>query len=139
MKPEDQVASLEFSRKLYDLGWRLDTHFYWYEQVGGIVCDRECVGEWIIRTHEDVGVKGFGKYIPAPTVAELLEVLPKAYPGVKHSELILYCHSGTLSYVAVYEDIDNNMVNNSDSHGDTLANALAAMLIFLTEKGIVKP
>lgn len=72
---EAMTTSLSLSQALHKAGLVMETEKWWYQQVGGIVCDTDVRGEWIIR-YTNERDKGFGRYIPAPSTDELLAVLP---------------------------------------------------------------
>lgn len=67
MEIEKQVASFGVSEELYELGMRLNTFFYWHDE-GRLSWDGKA-RSWSIDEDE--------WNIPAPTVAELGEMLPR--------------------------------------------------------------
>jgi hypothetical protein len=78
-----QVVSLELARELKENGYPQDGLWDWYCQVGGIVCDTDKRGKWIIRPASERH-QGFGLRFVTPTVAELGERLPEWYSSHRH-------------------------------------------------------
>lgn len=129
MRLEDQVASLELCKRLKELGVK-----------------QESVWEWMQfhHTQEHRLVRGGMSSLPtlakdtqvsAFTVAELGEILPdnsKTYRYNFGSK-----HPGT-GWHATHLDVCVNWERH-EALADTEADARAKMLIYLIEKGIVKP
>jgi len=71
MKLEDQVISLELAKKMKELGFERNSHFYWCEHWG----------EYTLGSIKDYVTDGLPcngeKDIPAYTVAELVCMLTK--------------------------------------------------------------
>lgn len=115
MKLEEQVTSLELSKKLKSLGVKQDGHFSW-------------TPSGLKRKNEGHGYNRLT--IPdAFTVAELGEMLPSEVEGrrlwsTKKWKSVFW--STTESRALSFDDISE-------------ANSRAKMLIYLIEKGIIKP
>lgn len=113
MNLESQVVSLSLAKRLKGLGVRQESYFYH--------CD--VYGKWII------GVKGDEHDFSAFTVAELGEMLP-----VHHTQKntgkgwVTWAHYPT-----------HNSIQTQFHEASTEADARAKMLIYLLEKGLVKP
>jgi hypothetical protein len=129
MKLETQVCSVEFARRLKELGVNQDSAFYWIEwKTGDVVLH---FGKyWKYATD--------GKYYSALTVAELGEMLPfsgwRATHTFRYKKPILLesgesalwkCREGTDEFPEIVYAI-------------TEADARAKMLIRLIETGAVK-
>lgn len=127
MKLENQVTSLELSKKLKELGVRQESLFYWTQIQSP---------EWSIRQHSELdevveGGDGWtyleeGLYrecvYSAFTVAELGEMLPKA--------LIQY-ETFTTGHRAIWNHGEHTELENTE------ADARAKMLIYLLEKKLI--
>jgi hypothetical protein len=140
---EHYVASKEWAEKLKKAGWKRPTEFYWVEYLddpGSFIRKRElCVN--ILSSMElcgDIIIKN--KY-PAPLTDELLEVLPFQLDCYR-AEWIDDIYRLRITKDAVYKQISyaskskNLIVPLSEDK--SLPNALAAMLCYLAEQGIVK-
>ena len=132
MKLEDQVCSLNLAKRLKELNVKQESLFYWVNQVA--MKDAETI--WFPDDPKDL--KPYRHY-SAFTVAELGELLPErivfedfpAWPifanhlnGVGGKYLCAYRRDG--KQVILFQ-------------GETEADCRAKMLIYLIEKGIVKP
>lgn len=77
MNLENQVCSLDLSKKLKDLGLKQESVFYWYQSLG-----QEWLLPYIDYNHYETDIKIFlqrnPEAISAFTVAELGEILPIA-------------------------------------------------------------
>ncbi len=113
MKLEDQVCSLEFSKRLKELGVKQDSLFYFFK-------DR-------IYYRGDLAVPD-NKIISAFTVAELGEMLPKNMPSLGSND-----ESGW--YMHVFKPIEKWIKMYPCK---TEANARAKMLIYLLENNLIK-
>jgi hypothetical protein len=124
MKLEEQVVSLELSKKLRDLGVEQESLFY-YVLRGELLAGYELC----YRVGESIGYleQYFKEVISAFTVAELGEILPPLVTSARGED-------GVGWYIM--HDIGGITEHVSDM---TEANARAKMLIELIEKGIVKP
>lgn len=124
---EQQVTSLEWSKRLQEFGVKQESAFYHYCQAGGIICDTDVRGKWIIRRHAERG-KGFGEYVSAFTCSELGKMLPPAYTTSK---------TATGKWLAFSTgDIEGNK-DFMETLSETEANARAALLANLIENKIV--
>lgn len=110
-------ADIEYSKKLKDLfpesewWWSVTAYEEWHNLPGKVI-------------HKNHKRKPYGvrRYYPAPTTDELLSILP--------SNLNIY---KALNHYAVYYE----KYKDPNSHDTSLPNALAKLLIYLQEKGIL--
>lgn len=129
MKIEDQVISLEFAKRLKELGAKQDAYFCWENTIGQT--DQTCwrlTESWCVAEPIDLDME----YISAFTVSELGEILPhkinlnKQLHGFWVNKFIGN-HIWSVGYGSVGIEF-----------GDvTEANARAKLLIHLIESGIV--
>lgn len=130
MKLEDQVVSLELAKKLKELGFSQESLFYW---VGESLCFKNVVEVEMAKL--DTNQKDF---YSAYTVAELGEMLPVK---VKHHSLDIF-RRNKVSWHVCYLDMtfDTPVHPNSISYlksGNTQADAMAKMLIYLKENNLI--
>lgn len=113
---ENHVTSLELSRRLWELGWRIsgNTGLYW--------CNRSRGHGWKLyrKCHT---LNSF----PAPLATELLEVLRKHIAELRP----------TIGGWEVHRFV--SLQEKEYSKNDSPCDALAAMLIKLTEDGLIRP
>lgn len=131
MKLEDQVASLELSKRLKELGVRQESAFYWRQEVVNLE------PEWVLRTWHTGDER---EEISAFTVAELGEMLPVKVVEAKDDIPMYkkYWENGMRDLHSVgYESPMHKICLQEFDR--TEANARSKMLIYLIEKGIVKP
>lgn len=129
MNIEDQVCSLELSKRLKELGVRQESLFYWWD--GDDINDEGHSVSRIEIENNDSAPSNFVVY-SAFTVAELGEMLPKEiwHPN-KHKPMV--CRpANRLCHWVVYYDKDTWTEENSE------ANARARMLIHLIENGLME-
>lgn len=122
MKPEQLVPSLETCKKLKDFP---ETYFnYLYN---------ESMGEYVLG-NRDMFLDNENKknLIPAPTVAELMDVLPE----IIKDDYGLKLFKGERDYVATYYDafLDIPFLIFASTNP---AEALALLYIELKEKGVI--
>lgn len=117
MKLEEQVASLELSKRLKELGVKQESYFSWYEHREPRT-KHQIEGPWITTTHYTGPEKCLGA---AFSVAELGEMLPDDWLHTSRHGSCWYCPR-----------------RPKETEADTEANARATMLIYAIEKGIVK-
>jgi hypothetical protein len=113
MKLENQVVSLEYAKKLKELGVRQESLFWWVEYTDGHG-EKE---HWAIENNH----VGYKQYISAFTVAELGEMLPMIYIPVRDGKKG-WLWSG----------------NGEKNYEKTEADARAKMLICLLEKNLLQ-
>ena len=121
MTPEQQVPTLETCNKLKDLGIEIDSYFSWVSN------DADYYGNSVtlVLASKDYGVEW--EKIPAPTVEELLELMPG---GIIHDEGECLLETSHLGKHGVYYE-----PSDIEFEHDNFAEALAQMLIWLKEKG----
>ena len=127
MKLEDQVCNLELAKKLYDLGVRNESLFYYGGHDGGEIELLFCpnFSDQPTENHYDWEVPTF-------TVAELGELLPERVNREEESELFGFNEfnkrnsSWIVEYKYMWEIEDKNE-----------ANSRAKMLIYLLENKLI--
>lgn len=139
MKLEEQVASLELSKRLKELGVRQESAFY-FETIVNEEGDRSVTNLRFNKFYDDAANKRHVSYISAFTVAELGEMLPREYFNPLGEEsglcrLKVFKNSNSNEWAIAYDAENMRVV----CCVDTEANARAKMLIYLIEQGIVKP
>jgi hypothetical protein len=139
MKLEMQVCSLPLAKRLKELGvspllgfaWPLSVLCWWHSRN---------TGEWVIsfseiidtdkETHDDT----VDRWVPAFTVAELMEILPAGFFLRKHGDQ--WCVVGLgVSWTrknGITEEPLEEIQNN-------IADAPAAMLIYLIKNKLINP
>lgn len=130
MKLEQQVCSLELATKLKELGVKQESYFVWHG-------DGSEENPWKVFIRSQTGSN-----IPAFTVAELGEMLPRVVTkdeklylltpsaggnGLRFIDYVTY-HNGVGTFLAAYPYIE----------GDTEADARAKMLIYLIENNLIE-
>ena len=120
MKLEQQLTSLELSKRLKELGVKQNSHFYWFYH--------EMSNFWdIVNNH-----KYTNKYYSAFSVAELGELLPYTLRYFIDLEIYKEENLWIVKYVSFNED-SNDIIQNSKK----LADAMAKMLIYLIKNKLV--
>lgn len=143
MKIEDQLVSLELSKKLKKLGVEQDSYFWWAStftedalrgrKIGSPVNDDETIA-WIVDSND--WRVGAGLCISAFTATELGELLPV----VINQKIIKFSLGAENRKGFVwYEQLPGikSETNIYDQVGNTEAEARAKMLIYLIENNIV--
>ncbi len=145
MKLEDQVTSLELSKRLKELGVSQNAYWTWYTN-----------SDSAYLIHNEPGFRGFEeKSFDAFTVAELGEMLPKIYASEYHlcfsllggiesvgNEILWFCGYRKIISMetenAIYGDYLEVKRRVAHSGDVTEANARAKMLVYLLENKLVK-
>ena len=141
MKLENQLTSLEPSKRLKELGVKQNSAFYW-------INDRKNATEEI-STLRNIKIPAFAHnhlfHYSAFSVAELGEMLPenifkKNKLSNKQSCLFLQInkqlYSTGMNYVCTYCNSDNLPIYHASS--EKLADAMAEMIIYLLENKLIK-
>jgi len=137
MKLENQVTSLELSKKLNELGVKQESIWVWHDSAEA--------GEQLVELkNESKLAQQFGDWISAFTVAELGEMLPKGYV-IGHTfkpeeEKAIACHWYLIEdKTGKALDLGYNHKAPYDKmiYADTEANARAKMLIYLLENKLI--
>lgn len=124
MKLENQLSSLEPSKKLKELGVKQESLWYWYQ------VDFSNPIEWKLGNKRDAFLSG--DRISAFTVAELGGMLPEQIWTYRYKkQWWTFWNEHIHKILGIREMSGHNM--------HTEANARAKLLIHLIEKGIVKP
>ena len=114
MKIEDQVTSLELSKKLKELGVKQESYFKWEERDGGY-----------LELYHSKETSCAHKYYSSFTTSELLELLPKEWIRIEFHGKKYYC----FYYFMEEEKLELE---------DILPNSLAKMLIYLIENNLLE-
>lgn len=127
MKLENQVTSLELSKKMKELGAPQESLFYWTGYYNG-------------NSDIDFGrPKDSNKYniYSAYTVAELGEMLPNKI-NQPDTRWVYFLKSDVSDFSAGYADVrDNSLDILCFEHADTEADARGAMWVYLKENGLI--
>lgn len=121
MTLEQQVISLELSKKLKEFGMKQESLFYWTQWVDKVVDVRGLEELSLIGSHK--GYRDYVKLCSAFTVAELGEILPvneKPIKTYKRKDGKYFIQWKLLQIIA-----------------DTEADARAKMLIYLLENNLI--
>lgn len=128
MKLENQVVSLELSKKLKELGVPQKSLFWWGDTIGE--------PRWQILIPEKMprgvayeNARMAAKY-SAHTVAEIGELFPVKVEDVYRE--IVTSHQGTGGWICAVKNIVSGKYTEREE-ADTEANARAKMLIYLIE------
>lgn len=144
MKLEDQVCSLELAKKLKELGVKQDGHFFWAEfrnDSASLGDNMNIVHTQLLRIDQVAEYQDYDRIkdldiTVALTVAELGEMLPHK---IKDKDALngfwVHKFSGKHIWMVGY----GSMTPAVEFGAVTEADVRAKMLIYLIEKGIVKP
>jgi len=130
MNIKDQVCSLESAKRLYDLGIKQDSLFYWMHNKANVQPDEvqfyKNTASW--KSRGKVESSGVIEYISAFTVAELGEMLPEM---IDKLQILTWKKTwrGSMTYFCEHRD--------TVFSADTEAEARAKMLIYLLENKLV--
>lgn len=125
MKIENQVTSLELSKKLKELGVKQESISGWRLRHITDGNNERLSSEWVVTTdgfiRDWVGDESFSAF----TVAELGEMLPtfEAHKNSRKEYIVSYRFGDDVSWTEIE---------------DTEANARAKMLIYLLENNLIK-
>lgn len=128
MKLEQQVTSLEISKRLKELGVKQESYFQWYELYGD--------NNWTLAPLNKSG----NNTVSAFTVAELGEMLPD-YVATDHLYSLQQTRNWTvvaerkLRYHISYWFLGKEILHSIDD--DSEANARGKMLIYLLENNLL--
>lgn len=127
MKLEDQVCSLELSKKLKELGLNQDTYWYW----GNLATQDDFQ---LLPHHAGIGIST--KTFAAFTVAELGEMLPSVITDKNEGFVLDQAKSRQIvgGYALLYRNHGNIL---HSIVADTEANARAKMLCYLLENKLI--
>lgn len=125
---EDQVCSLELSKRLKELGVKQESLFYWVRPIDiWQLTAKLTEQDGIYFNHTTIDIFPMDNY-SAFTVAELGEMLPEWHDSCKRQE--------NDWHVRVFEKKKNNICHNAFDESE--ANARAKMLVFLLDQGLIK-
>ena len=133
MNLENQVTSLELSKRLEKLGVKQESLFVWVESVDTIGYGGELgkTGEWFLRmSHKPEPNKSV---IPAYTVAELGGMFPPRTKTVRHKNGGWYCNweDDVLATAHVEREF------YTDTWDEIEVNARAKFLVYLIENKFI--
>jgi hypothetical protein len=134
MKLEEQVTSLELSKKLKDLGVKQESAFYWERSM--------FTDGWELKSKERASLKGSYEIYSAFTVAELGEMLPRVIQD-KWFLRTKPVKNGNTAWSVQYvgkrgKEMTFRYSRMADPiQGNTEANARAKMLIYLLENDLL--
>mgnify|MGYP003423943062 CR=1 FL=1 len=145
MKIESQVCSLEPAQKLKELGVKQESLYFWVEKVEQV--GKKYEYEWILSHNKTGDGHSYAEWgIPAFTSAELGELLPSGMPGNNNIE-------GTTLHIArrygggwiCGYSVHHTSHSSEHPHtkwlhyecADTIADAMAKMLIYLIENKLI--
>lgn len=123
MKLEDQVVSLELSKRLKELGVKQESLFYWNEKGSVEFADPETF-------------VGYTTDVSAFTVAELGEMLPVTFAPFA-AEIRLDCRKAHSGWCCYYRELANEERIFTATDAYTEADARAKMLIYLLENNLI--
>jgi len=125
MKLEDQVCSLELAKKLYDLGFEHESHFWWAEShLTFRVTSTPMNRNWINQ-----------KRYAAFTVAELGEILPAVVNG---GPIDTFKNGRTGPWYFLYR-FEGDKTRHAVDDTPTEADVRAKMLIYRLENKLMDP
>ena len=112
-------CSFEVSKKLFDAGIVLDTDVVWFESLTG----------WILADANNM----YDEYYPAPTFAEIWELLPAELININKKErLFLEVWKNGDLFVCCYDNDIDEKWSGVQKHKNP-ADAAAELLIWLKE------
>lgn len=139
MELKDLVCSLKPSKELRSLGVKQDSYFWWHKGGQKWYVDKSLAD----RFPEDK------KSIPAPTFAELLEVLPDKITSIisktysKEKDYYIHILKTKKSswfvlpdYFVGYKTLDDRYLHSE--RAETIADAAGKMVIYLIKEGIIE-
>lgn len=132
MKLEDQVTSLELSKKLKELGVKQESLFWWTRTFTRKSGEYKEDSEWYLQFKKN----GIGGHYSAFTVAELGEMLPKRLVG-DHPLWYLTIHCNDNYYSVDYETFTGKIQKQFNCQDRNESNARAKMLIYLLENKLI--
>lgn len=147
MRIEDQVCSLELSKKLKTLGVKQESAFYWMPHYrwsfGGKLTEKDILN-WSVQYADYCEEEP--KLISAFTVAELGEMLPSGFYWKERKAqlgLEISTYGKPKKYRVQYRHLTSNDCSKDfplNAHSEnSWADSLAKMLICLREKGLLNP
>jgi len=125
MKLEQQVCSLELSKKLKELGVKQESLFSWVD-VRLNYKEKDIRYQLVFKCQ-----KFYRDEVSAFTVAELLDLLPAGTTILKRTDI-------TTKTIARYY-VETCEQYNKDWYDENPANACAKMLIYLLENNLLTP
>lgn len=143
MQLENQVSSLELSKKLKELGVKQKSLFYWHKSWNPMkkkendpyIMYANCGSETYIVIGDELNISAF-------TVAELGEMLPGSIDEGKRNTYYLEMFKDSYGFGIVYRsEIDYNTIRDLGDkifRADTEADARAKMLIYLLKNKLIK-
>jgi hypothetical protein len=127
MSIEDQVCSLELSKRLKDLGVKQESIFFWRDNDGF-----EEITECNFSLVQYINPSTTTWYASAFTVKELGVMLP-----IKIKNKYIHMHKDHMGFSITYKDC-NNQIHYFGKFNKSETNVRAEMLIYLLEEGLIK-
>lgn len=118
MKIEDQVVSLELSKKLKELKLPQESLWWWFRNIHKVVKEQD---EWVLSLSGSKNIEHYSAF----SCAELGEMLPKDY-------MEYYKGNKWIATLGVSSKV------NGDTQADTEADSRAKMLIYLIENKLME-
>jgi hypothetical protein len=145
MTLQQLTNNLELSRKLKELGVKQDSLYIWYfvpdNKKWNDNLRNPRLGRQEYKILPSRAISGLNKknlYYSAFTSGELMELLPYEVYNY-HLEIIKTKNGYEVNYVDLDEHFNILYLDNQkSSEDDNLSNAIANMLIYLLERGIIK-
>ena len=139
----NHVPSLITCQRLKELGYDKPTNFYYRERCAdrkqtksSLVTQKQKDAYISVEPNETWKLKESLRYTPAPIATELLEFLPDTIPrGIDRISLSLSKQLGLYTVAYPYNVEDESFPYYADNN---FSEALAQMLIYLVENGIVE-
>lgn len=135
MKLEDQKVSLEYAKKLKELGVKQESLFYW---IGYDFTDQN---NWV-QYGMPFTVPEPHMYISAFTIAELIEMFPVS---IWHDDLEYFLiiqmnqwSDGKKYFMSNYQSISDELFYDVSFDSENMADSLAKMLIHLIENELME-
>ena len=137
MRLEEQVISLELSKKLKELGVPQDGFYIWWKPK-----EREREFELSPKKQQIYWKNTDNEFIEwcsAYTVAELGEMLPDHLLDDNEDwPYTLRLEKGDNEWLVYYSEIDRGLIGETIHHLGSLADAMAHMLIYLLENNLIE-
>jgi len=150
MKKEDQLVSLELSKKIDKLKFNQDSNFYWQKLIKGKSAKWELVSDMDGKALKNALIKNYvEKQYRAYSAVELGEILPFNIEGIKSKPLggygfsqHIYTPNGIKKWGVSYCDFKGELINSKDDSSTEFieiseADARAKLIIYLKENNLI--
>lgn len=158
MELSKQVCSRELAEKMKELGFPINSHFFWQKCENNDEEDKE-YGEWYVVDKGELYFKNYGKELSAYSVAELGEMMPTIRGFSYMTDCGVECDTEGVGVVIEkyggkwhcnfnemsQEDYDVEKTMPEDEDGnreigfeaESMADALGLMLLHLIQNGFI--